>query len=171
MPGADEKIHIEGVKTLKTRIYLRLLLLIAAQSASAQGFGPAVTIDGVEFSRTKIEAQVDHLINQRGLGSGGITQPQTYRQIQEEVVEQIVVQELLWQEAKRRSFIVSEEEVGSELEKLKGSFDTTLAFQFKIKEGGFTENYRWTWDLEDGGYGRISAAFYNGKLNKKDYKL
>jgi peptidyl-prolyl cis-trans isomerase C len=116
-----------------------LLLLIFANAAIAQAFGPAVTINGVEVPRTKVQAQADHLINQRGIGSGGITQPSAYRKIQEEVIEQIVVQELLWQEAQRRGTVVGDAEVDEELAKLKSSFDSELAFTFKIEEGGFTE--------------------------------
>ena len=116
-----------------------LLLVFAASAAYAQAFGPAVTINGVEVPRSKVQAQADHLIDQRGIGSGGITQPSAYRKIQEEVIEQIVVQELLWQEAQRRGTVVGDAEVDQEFAKLKSSFDSELAFTFKIEEGGFTE--------------------------------
>ena len=116
-----------------------LLLVFLVTAVNAQGFGPAVTINGVEIPRSKVQAQADHLINQRGLGSGGITQPSAYRKIQEEVVEQIVVQELLWQEAQRRGTVIGDEKVDQEVAKLKSSFDSELAFTFKIEEGGFTE--------------------------------
>ncbi len=62
-----------------------------------------------------------------------------YRKIQEEVIEQIVVQELLWQEAQRRGTVIGDEKVDQEVAKLKSSFDSELAFTFKIEEGGFTE--------------------------------
>ena len=103
-----------------------LLLVLAASAAFAQAFGPAVTINGVEVPRSKVQAQADHLINQRGLGSGGMTQPSAYRKIQEEVIEQIVVQELLWQEAQRRGTVVGDAEVDQEFAKLKSSFDSEL---------------------------------------------
>jgi len=116
-----------------------LLLVFLVTAVNAQGFGPAVTINGVEIPRSKVQAQADHLINQRGLGSGGITQPDAYRKIQEEVIEQIVVQELLWQEAQRRGTVIGDDKVDQEVAKLKSSFDSELAFTFKIEEGGFTE--------------------------------
>jgi peptidyl-prolyl cis-trans isomerase C len=46
---------------------------------------------------------------------------------------------LLWQEAQRREFVVTDEEVEQQLQKMKSGFDTEQAFHFKIKEGGFTE--------------------------------
>jgi hypothetical protein len=60
------------------------LLVLAANAAVSQSFGPAVTINDVEVPRSKVQAQADHLINQRGIGSGGITQPSAYRKIQGE---------------------------------------------------------------------------------------
>lgn len=116
-----------------------IVLVSLSALAAAQAFGPAITINGVEISRAKVQAQTDHLVNQRGRGSGGITQPTAYQKIQEEVVEQIVVQELLWQEAQRRGIVVGDEEVDAEFNGLKGRFDSDLAFRFKIEEGGFTE--------------------------------
>jgi peptidyl-prolyl cis-trans isomerase C len=116
-----------------------LLLVFVSSAAVSQSFGPAVTINDVEVPRSKVQAQADHLINQRGIGSGGITQPSAYRKIQEEVIEQIVVQELLWQEAQRRGTVVGDDEVDRELDRLKSSFESELAFTFKIEEGGFTE--------------------------------
>jgi parvulin-like peptidyl-prolyl isomerase len=113
--------------------------LLITGTAWAGSFGPAVTIDGENISREKLQAQVDHLINQRGLNSGGITQPAAYEQIQREVVDQLIVQELLWQEAKRRNFAVEDELVDERLQQLKSGFDSELAFRFKIQAGGFTE--------------------------------
>jgi peptidyl-prolyl cis-trans isomerase C len=116
-----------------------LILLLFVSSAWAQLFGPAVTINGENISRVKVQAQVDHLINQRGLNSGGITQPSVYKQMQEEVVDQLIVQELLWQEAKRRNFIVEDDYIDARLQEMKSGFDTERAFLFKIEAGGFTE--------------------------------
>jgi len=124
---------------MKIRQICGVVLLLVAFTASAQGFGPAVSINGVDISRAKVEAQVDHLINLRGLGSGGITQPGAYRKLQEEIVEQLVVQELLWQEAQRHNITVSDAEVDEELNKLKNGFETEREFKFSIEAGGFTE--------------------------------
>jgi len=129
--------------------YLRRLSTWTLLAAATQAFGgitdPALSINGEEVPRQKVQAQVDHLINERGLGSGGITQPVTYQQMQEEVVEQLIVQELLWQEAKRRELVISDEIVDARLAEIKEGFDTEQAFVFKIEAGGFTpESFRQT---------------------------
>jgi len=124
---------------MNTWKYITLIGLIFAGSVWAQSFGPAVTINGENIPRDKFQAQVDHMINQRGLNSGGITQPAVFKQIQQEVVDQLIVQELLWQEAKRRDFIVEDKIVNERLQQMKSKFDTEQAFQFKIQAGGFSE--------------------------------
>jgi len=121
------------------KLTVTLGLLLASAVVFAQGFGPAATVNGIEISRSKVQAQVDHLVNQRGLGSGGMTQPGEYKKIQQEVVDQLIVQELLWQEAQRRDFVADDADVDEQLNKMKGGFDSEMAFLFKIKEGGFTE--------------------------------
>ena len=114
-------------------------LLTASTMLLAQGFGPAATVNDVEISRMKVEAQVNHQVNSRGKGSGGITQPGTYKKIQQEVLDQLIVQELLWQEAQKRDFVVSDADVDAQLDKMKSGFESEMAFSFKIEEGGFTE--------------------------------
>ena len=124
---------------MSKKLLVVFVLLGSAVMVSAQLFGPIATVNGVEISRSKMQAQVNHTINQRGMGSGGITQPGTYKSIQEEVLEQLIVQELLWQEAQQREFVVSAADVEQQLQKMKSGFDSEMAFLFKIKEGGFTE--------------------------------
>lgn len=128
---------------MRKRLLAGALICALAHSAIAQVIGPAVTIGETEIPRMKVEAQVNHLVNARGLGSGGITQPSAYRQLQEEVVEQLIVQELLWREAQRRDYVVSDVEVDNELQGLKERFDSDTDFQFQIREGGFTEDTFW----------------------------
>lgn len=124
---------------MKTNLPMMLALLAIAYAAEAQLSPYAATVNGEGIPWAFLQAQVDHLVNQRGLGSGGMTQPGKYKQIQKEVLDQLIVQELLWQEAQRRDFVVSDADVDEQLEKMKSGFDSEMAFQFKIKEGGFTE--------------------------------
>jgi hypothetical protein len=119
------------------------VLNLIVGTALAQLIGPAATINGVPISREKVHAQVNHLINQRGMSSGGITQPSVYKQMQTEVAEQLIVQELLWQEAQRRGFVAEDEVIDARLQEMKSGFDREVDFLFRIEEGGFTEeSYR-----------------------------
>jgi peptidyl-prolyl cis-trans isomerase C len=120
-------------------LFTLILTVFTTTAAAEELYGPAVSVNGVDISRAKVMAQTSHLVNARGMGSGGITQPGTYRQIQDEVIEQLVVQELLWQEAKRKNFVVPEEDVDAAMAQAKSSFDSEMAFRFRIEEGGYTE--------------------------------
>jgi len=118
---------------------IMLLLLLQAPSAWTSSFDAAATVNGVDISRAKVQAQVDHLISERGINYGGISRPETFQPFQDQVVEQLVVQELLWQEAKRRGFVVDDAFVAERLADLKSKFATEREFLFKIEAGGFTE--------------------------------
>jgi peptidyl-prolyl cis-trans isomerase C len=120
-----------------------LVLLLAFTPLMGQALAAALSVNGVEISRSKVQAQVDRVINQRGLNSGGITQPAVYQQLQREVVEQLIVQKLLWQEAQKREFNSNDDAVDRQLEVVRNGFDTPQAFMFQIKAGGFNErSYR-----------------------------
>jgi peptidyl-prolyl cis-trans isomerase C len=120
-----------------------LVLLLAFTPLMGQALAAALSVNGVDISRSKVQAQVDRVINQRGLNSGGITQPSVYQQIQREVVDQLIVQKLLWQEAQKREFNSDDDTVDRQLEVVKKGFDTPQAFMFQIKAGGFSErSYR-----------------------------
>ena len=110
---------------MNIRKFCLVLLLFTGSPLLAQAYGPAVTINGVEITRSKVSAQVDHMINQRGLNSGGITQPAVYEQLQQDVVERLITQELLWQEAQRRGVIASKADVDERLDNMKNGFDSS----------------------------------------------
>jgi peptidyl-prolyl cis-trans isomerase C len=133
------RADIKEDETLNKRFLTTLVLMMAAGGAWAQLVGPAVTVNGEAISRQKVQAQVDHLITQRGMNYGGITQPNDFKQYQQEVVDQLIVQELLWQEAKRRDFVVDDELVDARLQEMKSGFEREVDFLFRIEEGGFTE--------------------------------
>jgi len=124
---------------VKGKFFIGLALLLAAYAAPAQMPYFAATVNDTGITRSMVQAQVDALINQRGFNYGGITHPSEFKRMQREVVEQLITQELLWQEAQRREFVADDNIVDQQLEQIKDGFDSPQAFLFKIQEGGFTE--------------------------------
>jgi len=116
-----------------------IALLVATLPAQAQVSNTALSVNDQDISRAFLQAQVDAVINGSGMNYGGITQPDAYKQIQDEVVEQLIAQTLLWQEAERRDFIADDAAVDAALEEIRRQYDSPVAFRFKIEEGGFTE--------------------------------
>lgn len=124
---------------MSNQLKMTLALLAVACTAQAQFSDHAMTVNGEGITRAFVQAQVDVLINERGINYGGITQPDAYKQLQREVVEQLIAQSLLWQEARRRKFVVDDETIDARLEQIMGTYDEPQAFRFKIEEAGFTE--------------------------------
>jgi peptidyl-prolyl cis-trans isomerase C len=103
----------------------------------------AATVNGAGISRAKLRAQIDITMQQRGMSYGGFKSPEIFDEIQKEVLDQLIAQELLWQEAERREHVAAEEEVDQVLTEIKTNFDSEQAFLFRIEAGGFTgETYR-----------------------------
>ena len=96
-----------------------IALLVATLPAQAQVSNTALSVNDQDISRAFLQAQVDAVINGSGMNYGGITQPDAYKQIQDEVVEQLIAQTLLWQEAERRDFIADDAAVDAALEEIR----------------------------------------------------
>jgi len=124
---------------MNTRILVSLALMAITTAARAQSANDAIAVNDEVITRAFVQAQVDSLITSRGLNYGGITQPDAFNRMQKEVVDQLIAQHLLWQEAKRREFVAANSNVDERFEQIRGGFDSPLAFQFKIEEGGFSE--------------------------------
>lgn len=126
--------------TMKTRFSILIAVLSLVTQASAQTPNYALIVNDEGITRSFLQAQVDALINDRGMNYGGITQPDAYKQMQDEVVQQLVAQTLLWQEAERRDFVPDDTTVDARVEEIRQTYQSPQAFLFKIQEGGFTED-------------------------------
>ena len=117
-----------------------VLLLLACSPLVAQAPDPSVVVNGVQITSAKVTAQIDYLISSRGGDPSDAIQPEVYQQMRRQVVEQLVVQELLWQEAQRRDFIASDVAVDEQLQRAKSESDSEQAFLSRIQASGFTES-------------------------------
>lgn len=122
------------------RKFCAAFLLFACSPLMAQGPDSPITVNGIEISEAKVAAQITYQVGQRGGDPGSAVQPEAYQQVRRQVVEQLVAQELLWQEAKRRNFIATDTEVDKQFQRTKSGFDSEQAFISKIQESGFTES-------------------------------
>lgn len=114
-------------------------MLMLHAGVRADNFGLAARVNGVDITRDKLEKTFNAYVQQRGLSMQGMSNPKRYKQMQRQVLDVLISQELLWQEAQKQNLIVSDQEVDQELERVKANFPSRQAFLIKIEEGGFTE--------------------------------
>lgn len=132
-------------QSISTRAVLALFLAAAvvflgSGTAPAQDLNLVAKVNGEGIMRARLQSSVDAATR---LGYGNMTQPGTYKRVQREVLEQLITQELLWQEAKRGGFVVSPAEVDRAIEQLRARYDSENAYLFELERNGFTaESYR-----------------------------
>lgn len=119
------------------------VLLFGLSVAEAQDLDLAAKVNGEGITRARLQSGVDASMRQGRMNYGGITQPKQYKRLQREVLDQLIAQELLWQEAKRQDFVVAPAEVDKALAQLRGRYPTEQAYLNGLEQNGFTpESYR-----------------------------
>lgn len=120
-----------------------LALMLGVGLAHAGEVGLAATVNGARISRARLQRSVDASMQRGQLNYGAITQPKQYKRIQRQILEQLIAQELLWQEAERQGFVATPAEVDQALEQVQERYPTEHAYALDLERNGFTtESYR-----------------------------
>ncbi len=114
-----------------------LALLLAATAARADHVGLAARVNGRPITRDRLERYFDDYAVERGRNVASIRSPEAFKQLKRDALDQLVEQELLWQEAERRRTVAPKEEVDAALAVLRGEFKTEDAFLRRLQRGGF----------------------------------
>ena len=116
------------------------VLLLGTAALSAQTPDLAARVNGEGITRARLQSSVDTTAR---LGYGNMTQPDAYKRVQRQVLDQLIAQELLWQEAKRKGFVATPAEVDQAIAQLRQNYDNDVAYQLELERNGFTpETYR-----------------------------
>ena len=100
----------------------------------AETMDAAVTVNGVDIERAMVDRQVAILAP-----PAGVTDPASVEQVRQEVLEQLITQELLWQVAEDRGYVVDDAAVYQRLQGVKGEFRSEEEFRAQVEAGGFNE--------------------------------
>lgn len=92
------------------------------------------------ITRARLQSSVDASMRQGQLNYGGITQPNQYKRLQKQVLEQLIAQELLWQEAQRQGFVATSAEVDEALAQVRTRYPTEREYMLELERNGFTED-------------------------------
>ncbi len=109
------------------------------EAQSPEEIYPAARVNGVAISRAELDTSLNAFIQQRGMNTGMITDPNQYKQVQMEVLDGLISRELLWQEAKKKNFVAKEEDVEKAMGSVKSKFPSEEEFTLRLKQSGYTE--------------------------------
>lgn len=135
------------MKATVMRIPIAILALVLGpilgwSAAQAAELGLAAKVNGGGITRARLQSSLDASMRQGNLNYGGVTQPQHYKQLQRQVLEQLIAQELLWQEAKKQGFIATPAEVDKALEQVRKRYPSEQAYSLDLERNGFTTESR-----------------------------
>jgi len=127
------------VRRGRTAGVIGALALVLAGAGHA-GNGPlAATVNGVGISRDRLEAKVNAHLNGRGSGFQFMTHPAQYEEVRRQVLEALIGEELLWQEARAKRLVVPAEEVERALTGIRARFPSEEGFRSELTNRGFVE--------------------------------
>ncbi len=68
-------------------------------AAAAQSIGVAVRVNGQAISEERLQKSVDLYVQRENIGLGNMFNPDDYKEVRRRVLDSLIGQELLWQEA------------------------------------------------------------------------
>ena len=118
---------------------LAAILLAGPASVLAQHPGDAVRVNGVGIPNERVDLHVVEYLGQKGRNANAIRNPDAYRRYRGEAIDQLVDDELLWQEAVRRGMTATAKQVDAAVAEARGRYPDAEEFARRLARAGLTE--------------------------------
>jgi len=115
------------------------LLLAAPAAAIAQHAGDAVRVNGVGIAHERLDRFLVEYLAQKGRNAEAIRHPGAYRQYRREALDQLIDDELLWQEAARLGMTAAKKEVDLAVAEARARYKTEDEFARRLERAGLSE--------------------------------
>ncbi|HDS1735322.1 SurA N-terminal domain-containing protein [Pseudomonas sp. BP8] len=115
---------------------LLLCLLMAVVPLSRADLA-AARVNGVEISVMRLERYFTEYLQDQGRAVTSIRNPNLYKRLREQALDELIDKELLWQEAQRRGIVVGDEAVSAQIGQLEQAFGSPVVFEQRLAEAGF----------------------------------
>lgn len=127
------------IKGLFQALMALFLVLLVGYELSAQEYGSAARVNGAEISQFRLERHFEDYLREQQRSVAQIRNPSVYKRLKREALEQLIDKELLWQEARRLSIEVGDEEVARARAAVAAGFVNPAAFERRLQAAGFDE--------------------------------
>lgn len=140
----DIVMQITEDSNVKRQMIACVALGLLSGALAAQDDGIAARVNGVGIPQAKVQLQVDQIVQGEKADYAMLSQqPGLLDEMRRGVVQQLVSQELLWQEARRRGHVVENEVLEQQIDEIRGGFEDSALFEAQVQQGGFTmESFR-----------------------------
>lgn len=112
---------------------------VAPALATAQHAGDAVRVNGVGISNERVDRHLVEYLAQKGRNAQAIRHPDAYRQYRREAIDQLVDDELLFQEATRLGLGATQAQAEAVMAEGRARFASPADFARRLERAGLTE--------------------------------
>lgn len=113
-----------------------LLCLLLITQAHANDLA-AARVNGVEISVLRLERYFSEYLQAQGRALTSIRNPNLYKRLRDEALDELIDKELLWQQAQQLGIEVSDAQVAAYIAQLEQAFASPAAFERGLAEAGF----------------------------------
>lgn len=113
------------------------LLLLSAGLLAAEA-PLAAKVNGVGISKQRLDKGLEAYLEQQKKDPKALDADQT-KAMRAKVLEILISQELLWQEAQRRKMVATDEETAQAVQQFRNKFKDKVVYERRIKDAGFTD--------------------------------
>ncbi len=116
----------------------------SADKSAVKGIGAAADgivakVNGIGLSKADFDRNWEYFLQRSGIPAGHADKDGKVQELRKQVLDRLIDEELLFQEAKNLKMLAGKEAVDSEMEKARAQFPTTEAFQEALAQNKLTE--------------------------------
>jgi len=111
-----------------------------AKAAGAAAGGVVAKVNGVGLSQAEFDRSWEFFLQRSGIPAGHADQDGKVGEFRKQVLDRLVDEELLFQEAKNLKMLVGKDVVDAEIEKARSQFPTPEAFTAALSQNNLTED-------------------------------
>ena len=112
----------------------------AGKSSGATKGGVVAKVNGVGISQAEFDRNWEFFLQRSGIPSGHADKEGKVNEFRKQVIDRLIDEEVLFQEAKNLKMLVGKATIDAEIEKARAQFPTPEAFQEALTQNKLTEN-------------------------------
>jgi peptidyl-prolyl cis-trans isomerase C len=125
--------------TVRLAPLLALALLLGAAGAKAAQLANAAMVNGEGIPRHKVDATLELMLAEQGIDVGMVQDSEQLASVRRQILDALITQELLWQEAEAKQLVASDAEVAARVAAVKQSAGSEESYRTELARAGFTE--------------------------------
>jgi len=116
------------------RTWLLCLLMLAPLCHADM---PVARVNGVAIGVLRLEHYFSEYLEAQGRAVTSIRNPQLYRRLRDQALDELIDKELLWQAAQRLGIVVSDAQVAAQVAQVEAAFASPALFERRLEAAGF----------------------------------